>query len=177
MPKITVPRSTPDAPGLSGRFFHGLMGEDRPGATMIDDAALRAILMRTKVIALVGYSSNPARPSHQVARYLHAAGYRVIPVNPGLAGQRACDEEVRAGLQDCPEDVDMVDIFRAPDAIEGIVSQALGRWPEWGPGAGAIWMQLGLRHPAAAAAARARGVDVIEDRCTKIEHARLIGRG
>ncbi|WP_322892893.1 MULTISPECIES: CoA-binding protein [unclassified Yoonia] len=138
----------------------------------MSDDLLRDILTRTKVIALVGASANPARPSHQVARYLGQQGYRVIPVNPGLAGQELLGEVVYATLADIPDDVDMVDIFRQPDAVPALVDEALARWPDLQT----IWMQIGVTHEAAAQVARARGVDVVQDRCPKIELARLFGR-
>ena len=135
----------------------------------LDDAALRALLKSVKTIAVVGVSANPVRPSYFVARYLQLRGYRVIPVNPGLAGQSLFNEEVRASLADCPDGVDMVDIFRRSEAVPGIVEEALARWPELR----VIWMQIGVRHAEAAETARARGVTVIQDRCPKIEYQRL----
>lgn len=136
---------------------------------MASDDDIIDILTRVRVIALVGYSANPARPSHQVAQYLQARGYRVIPVNPGLAGQDHLGETVRAGLSDIPEDVDMVDIFRRSDAAGAVVDDALARWP----GLKAVWMQLGVIDAEAAARARDAGVQVVMDRCPKIEIARL----
>ncbi|WP_341366437.1 CoA-binding protein [Yoonia sp. BS5-3] len=133
------------------------------------DDHLRGILTRTKTIAVVGVSSNPVRPSYYVARYLGLKGYRVIPVNPGLAGQELLGETVYADLAAIPFDVDMVDIFRRPDAVPAIVDAALARWP----GLQTIWMQIGVEHAEAAAKATARGVDVIQDRCPKIEYQRL----
>ena len=133
------------------------------------DEHLRAVLTRTKTIALVGASANPARPSRRVGEYLAAKGYRVIGVNPGLAGQMLFGETVYADLVSIPFDVDMVDIFRASDAVPGIVDAALARWPDLQT----IWMQLGVHSPDAAAKAKARGVDVIQDRCPKIEIPRL----
>ncbi|MFN3662163.1 CoA-binding protein [Yoonia sp.] len=138
----------------------------------MSDDELRDILTRTKVIALVGASANPARPSHQVAAYLMQQGYRVIPVNPGLAGQQLLGETVYASLDDVPEDVDMVDIFRQPDAVPALVDGALARWPDLRT----IWMQIGVTHAQAAAVAQAHGVDVVQDRCPKIELARLFRR-
>ena len=135
----------------------------------LDDAALRALLKSVKTIAIVGVSANPVRPSYFVARYLQLRGYRVIPVNPGLAGQSLFHEEVRAGLADCPDGVDMVDIFRRSEAVPWIVEEALARWPELK----VIWMQIGVRHAEAAETARVRGVTVVQDRCPKIEYQRL----
>ena len=138
---------------------------------MTDDL-LRDILTRTKVIALVGASANAARPSYQVADYLMGQGYKVIPVNPGLAGQKLLGETVYASLTDIPDDVDMIDIFRQSDAVPALVDEALARWPTLQT----IWMQIGVTHPQAAAVARARDVDVVQDRCPKMEIPRLMGR-
>ena len=137
--------------------------------TTLDDAALRTLLTSVKTIAIVGVSANPVRPSYFVARYLQLRGYRVIPVNPGLAGQSLFGEEVRATLSEVPDDVDMVDIFRRSEAVPEIVDEALARWPALQ----VIWMQIGVRHEEAAERARARGVTVVQDRCPKIEYQRL----
>lgn len=133
------------------------------------DAHLRDILNRTKTVAVVGVSANPVRPSFYVARYLNLKGYRVIPVNPGLAGQKLFGETVYSDLSEIPDDVDMVDIFRRSDAVPPIVDAALARWPNLQT----IWMQIGVEHQQAAAIAAARGVDVIQNRCPKIEYQRL----
>lgn len=135
------------------------------------DAFLRDILTRTKVVAVVGVSMNPVRPSYYVARYLGLKGYRVIPVNPGHAGERLFGQTVRASLRDIAEPVDMVDIFRRSEAVPGIVDEAL----EVLPALRTIWMQIGVEHAGAAAVAEARGVDVIQNRCPKIEYQRLYG--
>ena len=135
------------------------------------DAHLRQILDRARTIAVVGVSANPVRPSYYVARYLGLKGYRVIPVNPGLAGQVLLGETVHASLEDVPDDVDMVDIFRRSEAVPQLVDAALARWPKLQT----IWMQIGVEHPEAAARAEARGVDVIQNRCPKIEYQRLKG--
>jgi predicted CoA-binding protein len=131
------------------------------------DATIRDILQRVRTIALVGASANPGRPSFGVMRYLLSKGYRVIPVNPGLAGQDLQGERVHAALRDIPEPVDMVDIFRATDAVPGIVEEAIAI------GAKVVWMQLGIHHDAAAAAAEAAGMEVIMNRCPAIEIERL----
>lgn len=130
---------------------------------------LRQILTDTKVIALVGWSPKPDRPSNSVARYLKAHGYRVIPVNPGQAGVEALGEVVRASLADITEPVDMVDIFRRSEEAGAVVDEALAALP----GLKTIWMQLGVSDEAAAARARAKGVAVVMNRCPAIEIPRL----
>ncbi len=136
------------------------------------DAHLTKILRRTRVIAVVGVSANPVRPSYYVARYLALKGFRVIPVNPGLAGQQLFGEPVRGTLSEVPDDdVDMVDIFRRSEAVPPIVDEAMARWP----GLRTIWMQIGVQNAEAAARAEAAGIDVIQNRCPKIEYQRLFG--
>ncbi len=138
---------------------------------MYSDQMLKDVLKAMKVVAVVGVSANPVRPSYYVARYLSRRGVRVIPVNPGLAGQSLFGETVYASLADIPFDVDMVDIFRRSDAVPAIVDEALARWPDLQT----IWMQIGVEHADAAAKAEARGVTVIQNRCPKIEYQRLFG--
>jgi hypothetical protein len=135
------------------------------------DALIRELLMRTRTIALVGASSNSARPSWIVLKYLLSRGYDVIPVNPGLAGQMLLGKPVVSRLADLPGPVDMVEIFRSSDAAGGLVDEALALpvLPR------VIWMQLGVRDDAAAARAEARGVTVVMNRCPKIEYGRLSG--
>lgn len=137
------------------------------------DDELRRILKETRVIALVGASSNPVRPSFIVGTYLAARGYRVIPVNPGTEGQMLFGERVWPNLAAIPAeiDVDMIDVFRKSEAVPGLVAEALARFPRLKT----IWMQFNVVHPAAAAVAQARGVTVIQDRCTKAENQRLSG--
>ena len=134
-----------------------------------EDARISSILTQTKVIALVGWSPNPDRPSHGVARFLKARGYRVIPVNPGQAGVQALGEVVRASLSDISEPVDMVDIFRRSEAVGPVVEEALRVLP----GLKTVWMQLGVINEPAAAAARAKGVQVVMNQCPAIEIPRL----
>lgn len=135
------------------------------------DKFLADILRRTKVIAVVGVSMNPVRPSYYVARYLGLKGYRVIPVNPGHAGKKLFGETVLADLSEAPDNVDMVDIFRRSEAVPEIVDAALDHFPDLKT----IWMQIGVKHPEAAQRAQSRGVDVVQNRCPKIEYQRLFG--
>ncbi len=136
---------------------------------MTEDETIARILRKTRVIALVGWSPKPDRPSHSVAAYLARQGYRVIPVNPGQAGQIALGETVRASLSEISGHVDMVDIFRRSEEVGPVVDEALRCFPELG----CIWMQLGVRDDAAAARAMARGVEVVVNRCPAIEIPRL----
>lgn len=135
------------------------------------DQHLSRILKHTKVIAVVGVSMNPVRPSYYVARYLGLKGFTVIPVNPGHTGKTLFGQTVRASLSEIGEQVDMVDIFRRSDAVPPIVDEALDQFPDLKT----IWMQIGVCHAEAAAKARARGVDVVMNRCPKIEYQRLFG--
>lgn len=133
------------------------------------DDFLRSALESCQTIAVVGFSMKPDRASHRVATYLHEQGYRVIPVNPGHAGELVFGEAIRASLADCPKDVDMVDIFRRSEHVPPVVEEALAQFDQLQ----VIWMQIGVEHAQAAAQAHARGVDVIQNRCPKIEHPRL----
>ncbi len=135
------------------------------------DDHLRMILKRTKRVAVVGVSTNPVRPSYYVARYLGLKGFKVVPINPGHAGKELFGQRVLSSLAEIEGPVDMVDIFRRSEHVPEIVDQAL----EHLPGLQTIWMQIGVTHEQAAAKARAAGVDVIMDRCPKIEYQRLFG--
>ena len=125
------------------------------------------ILEKYKRIAMVGLSSNPFRPSHFAAIYLMAEGYEVIPVNPRES--QVLGKTSYASLAAIPGPVEVVDIFREPAAVPGIVDDAITI------GAKVIWMQLGVIHNEAAGRARAAGLEVVMDRCMKIEHARFFG--
>jgi len=138
---------------------------------MTTDADIRDILTTVRTIAVVGISANPSRPSHFVAAYLHDRGYRVIGVNPGLAGQEMFGNPVVAEIADLPDDIDMVDVFRRPEDMPAAVDEALARFPALP----VIWMQIGTSHPDAIAKARAAGVRVVADRCPKVEIPRLLG--
>jgi uncharacterized protein len=136
------------------------------------DDDIRRILLETKVIALVGWSPKPERPSHGVAKYLARHGYRVIPVNPGFVGVLASwGEVVRGSLAEIDTPVDMIDIFRSSKFVPAVVDEALHHFP----GLKAIWMQLGVVHEGAAMKARAADVSVVMDRCPAIEIPRLFG--
>lgn len=141
--------------------------------TIHSDDELRAILTSTRVVAVVGVSPNPVRPSFFVARYLALKGYRMIPVNPGHAGETILGETVYPDLRSIPKDipVDMVDIFRRSEAVPAIVDEAIAVLPRLRT----IWMQIGVSHAEAAAKAEAAGINVIENRCPKIEYQRLFG--
>ncbi|GGW37658.1 CoA-binding protein [Gemmobacter lanyuensis] len=133
------------------------------------DAEIREILTGVKTIAVVGWSPKPDRPSHRVAAFLHQQGYHVIPVNPGVAGQNALGETVRASLSDIGGAVDMVDIFRRSEEVLPVVEEALAALP----GLTAVWMQLGVENAEAAALAEAQGIRVVQNRCPAIEIPRL----
>ncbi len=140
---------------------------DTPAA--LDDAALRDLLSRTRRIALVGASANPARPSHGVMRFLLARGYAVTPVNPGLAGRTLLGQPVAAGLDDAGP-LDMVDVFRASGQAGAVVDDAIRL------GARSVWLQLGVIDAPAIQRARAAGLTAVMDRCPAIEWPRLLGR-
>jgi len=133
------------------------------------DEYLRGILRRTRTIAMVGASPHWNRPSYFVLKYLQAKGFRVIPVNPKAEGEAILGETCYATLAEVPVPVDMVDVFRAPEAAPGIVEDAIRI------GAKTVWMQIGVRHDAAAARAEAAGLSVVMNRCPKIEFSRLCG--
>src|ERR1700752_4903565 len=137
------------------------------------DQQIRAILERVKTIAMVGASSNWNRPSYFVMKYLQGKGYRVIPVNPGIAGQELLGERVYASLRDIPLDSagpgDMVDMFRPASEGGRVVEDAIAI------GAPVVWMQLGIRNDEAAALGEAAGLVIIINRCPKIEFWRFGG--
>ncbi len=128
-------------------------------------AEIKEILKQAKTIAVVGLSPKANRPSHDVARYLKAAGYTIIPVNPGQS--EILGEKCYPSLADIPQQVDVVDIFRRPEEVGPVVDQAMEI------GAKVVWMQEGIVNEEAAARARAAGLTVIMDRCLKVDHANL----
>jgi uncharacterized protein len=133
------------------------------------DQYLREILNSVRTIAMVGASATWNRPSYFAMKYLQDKGYRVIPVNPQAKGSQILGETVYGDLAEVPDEIDMVDIFRRSEAAPALVDQAIAR------GAKVVWMQLGVRHDAAAAEAEAAGIRVVMNRCPKIEWSRLHG--
>jgi predicted CoA-binding protein len=134
-----------------------------------NDEELRRILAEARTIALIGASPKPERPSHMVMAYLQGAGYRVLPVNPGQEGREILGEKVHGSLSQIDEHIDIVDIFRRSAQAPPVVDEAIKA------GAGAVWMQLGISNEEAARKAINAGLTVVMNRCTKIEHARLLG--
>lgn len=135
----------------------------------MDDARLREILDSCRVIAVVGLSAREDRPSHRVAAYLQAQGYRIIPVNPGL--KEVLGERAYGSLEEIPGEieVDVVDVFRRPEDVPPIAQQAIAR------GAKVLWLQEGIINEQAAFSAERAGLWVVQDRCMLKEHRRLIG--
>ncbi|CAN7595183.1 CoA-binding protein [Mesorhizobium sp. LjRoot246] len=136
-----------------------------------DNTYIAGILNSVKTVAMVGASANDVRPSYFVLKYLLAKGFSVFPINPGQASKEILGRMTYARLADIPEPIDMVDIFRAPAAVPGIVDEAL----RLDPLPKVIWMQLGVRHDEAAARAEAAGIKVVMNRCPKIEYGKLSG--
>jgi hypothetical protein len=139
----------------------------------LTDQKLREFLQQMGTVAIVGTSANPERPSHFVGEFLRARGLRVIGVNPGLAGQMLYGAPVVARLADISADisVDTVDIFRRSEEVPAIVDEALAHLPHLR----GIWMQIGVQHDEAAKTAMARGLQVVQNRCPKVEFPRLLG--
>ena len=123
------------------------------------------ILRKYKTIAVVGLSNNPMRPSHGVSEYMQHQGYRIIPVNPGHA--QILGEKAYRTLEDIPEPVEIVNIFRRSEMIPPIVDSAIAI------GAKVVWMQEGIEHEGAAEKARSAGLDVVMDTCILKEHRRM----
>ena len=146
---------------------------DQPEPIAYSDAKLRAILQRVRVIAMVGASAHWNRPSYFVMKYLQGKGYRVIPVNPGLAGKEILGQRVYASLAEVPGPIDIVDIFRSSAAALEVAREAVRERKRLG--IEVVWMQLGVRNEKAAAEAEAAGLKVVMNRCPKIEYGRLSG--
>lgn len=133
-----------------------------------DPRTIQSILHRAKTVAVVGLSPNELRASHFVGYYLKRHGYRVIPVNP--REEEILGAKSYPSLSAIPEPVDVVDVFRAPDAVPAIAEEAVAAK------AGALWLQYGVISPGGAKLAAEAGLDVVMDRCMKVEHARYLGR-
>ncbi|MEO8303323.1 MAG: CoA-binding protein [Betaproteobacteria bacterium] len=136
-------------------------------ASVDDIVGLRRILTRSHVIAVVGLSANWYRPSYFAAKYLQGHGFRIIPVNPTY--REVLGEPCYPNLAAIPDAVDVVDCFRGTDEMPALAREAVAK------GAKVLWMQLGIRSSTAAAIAMDAGLDVVMDRCMKIEHARIMG--
>jgi len=143
------------------------MSAKRPGEIVDDIAGLRRLLAQHRTIAVVGLSQHWYRPSYFAAKYMLDHGYTVIPVNPGYA--EVLGQKAYPSLDAIPGPVDVVDVFRKPPELPGIAKEAVAK------GAKVLWMQLGLRNDEAARLATGAGLDVVMDRCVKIEHARILG--
>jgi uncharacterized protein len=134
------------------------------------DAELRELLRQTRTIAVVGLSANPDRPSNQVGWYLHHQGYRLFGVNPRCTVPEVFGVPILPALEEVPEPVDIVDVFRRPEYTPEVATQAVA------VGARVLWLQAGIRSAEARAIAEAGGLVYVEDRCLKVDHARLLGR-
>lgn len=133
----------------------------------MNDKTIADILLSTKTIALVGASDNPARPSYRVMSYLLTQGYQVIPVSPKLAGKTLQGQTVYAALADIPVEIDMVDVFRQSNAVWEVAQDAIAIH------ARALWLQIGVINEQAAVLAKESGLQIVMDRCPKIEIPRL----
>ena len=134
-----------------------------------DIATLRRILRSSRTIAVVGLSAEWHRPSYFAAKYMQQHGYRIVPVNPRYAGGEILGERCHASLEGIGEPIDIVDVFRRTEDVGAIADQAIAI------GARCLWQQIGVVNVEAAERAAAAGLDVVMDRCVKIEHARLFG--
>ncbi len=137
------------------------------------DGMLRDVLSSVRTIAMVGASGDWKRPSYFAMKYLQRRGYKVIPVNPTRAGDEILGEAVYASLADVPGPIDMVDVFRSSEAALGVAEDAVAVMAD--KQIKVLWLQLGIRNDAAAELAEGAGLQVIMDRCPKIEFARLAG--
>jgi uncharacterized protein len=143
---------------------------DWRGHLVGDDAGLTAILREARTVAVVGAKDDPAEPAHYVPAYLHAHGYRILPVNPKLAGRRLHAAPTVARLADLPEPVDVIEVFRRPEFLPGHAAEILAL--PWRPRA--VWFQLGIRNDDAAETLARVGIRVVQDRCMMPEHRRLL---
>ena len=144
---------------------------------MFDDEDIRNILNKYKLVAVVGLSRNPAKDSYEVATYLQKVGYRIIPINP--VAKEILGEESYGSLLDLPEElkkkIEIVNIFRPPESVPQIVDEAIELKKQFGV-PNVIWMQIGITHEKAAERAMSVGIQIVMDRCMKIEHRKLFSR-
>jgi predicted CoA-binding protein len=136
----------------------------------VTEEELRKLLLDTRVIAVVGLSANPDRPSNQVAWYLHHQGYRLFGINPQSREQEVFGIPMLPSLDQVPEPIDIVDVFRRPEHTPEVAREAVA------VGARALWLQLGIRNDEARAIATEAGLRYVEDHCLKVDHSRLAGR-
>jgi predicted CoA-binding protein len=136
-----------------------------------DDAGLRRVLQEARVVAVLGAKRRPEQPAHYVPAYLRAHGYRILPVNPTLAGESVLGGTGVATLADLPEPADVIEVFRRPEHLPGHAMEILAL--PWRPRV--VWFQLGIRHDGAAERLARAGLEVVQDRCMMPEHRRLIG--
>jgi uncharacterized protein len=132
----------------------------------MDPIRARAILASSPTVAVLGVHTDPEKPAHYVPAYLHEQGYRILGVNPGLAGQTLFGEPVRAALTEIAEPIDLVDVFRRPEALPGHLAEIIAARPR------AVWFQLGIRNDDVARQLEAAGIEVVQDRCTLADHRR-----
>jgi hypothetical protein len=147
---------------VAGAWQHVSMGTSNP-----PDEVIRDLLTRYRRIALVGLSNRPDRPSYGVASYLQDAGYEITPVNPTI--QETLGKRALPSLKEVPPPVEIVDVFRRAEDVPPVVDDAIAA------GAKVLWLQLGIVNEAAAERARQAGMTVVQDRCLKVEHGRLLG--
>jgi predicted CoA-binding protein len=140
------------------------------GDQPVTDEELRQLLLDTKAIAVVGLSANPERPSNQVAWYLNHHGYRLYGVNPACPEPEVHGIPMLASLDEVPEPIDIVDVFRRPEHTPGVARDAVAA------GARALWLQMGIASDEARAIATDAGLTYVQGRCLKVDHARLLGR-
>jgi len=139
----------------------------RKGSRVTDIAGLRQILLRARTIAVVGLSAQWHRPSYFAAKYMQEHGYRIVPVNPNY--DEILGEKSYPSIEAIPERVDVVDCFRKPGEMPALAREAVAK------GAHVLWMQLGIHNEEAARLATEAGLDVVQNHCMKIEHARIMG--
>ena len=138
-------------------------------AELTTEGQIAKALRGARVVAILGAHSDPSRAAFYVPEYLHAQGYRILPVNPGLAGRTLWGEPVRASLAEISESVDVLDVFRRSAQVADHADQILALRP------GLVWLQSGIRNDAVARALEDAGIPVVQDRCLMVEHRRLLG--